>query len=110
MRFFLGIELIERSDDIFICQRKYTTEVLKRFEIQYYNSVCNPIVTGQKNGKDENGTKMDTTFFKQIVGSLIYLTTRSYVCCQSNKSFYSLSNARTFYNSKKSFEVLERYS
>ena len=64
MRFFLGIEVIQRSDDIFICQRKYTAKVLKRFEIENYNSVCNPIVPRQKIGKDENRIKMDATFFK----------------------------------------------
>ena len=74
MRFFLGIEVIQRSDDIFICQRKYTAKVLKRFEMENYNSVYNPIVPGQKIGKDENGIKMDATFFKRIGGSLMYLT------------------------------------
>ncbi|KAL6321847.1 hypothetical protein AAG906_035546 [Vitis piasezkii] len=31
MRFFLGIEVLQKSDGIFICQRRYATEVLKRF-------------------------------------------------------------------------------
>ena len=34
MRFFLGIEVIQRLDDIFICQRKYAIEVLNRFGIE----------------------------------------------------------------------------
>jgi len=74
MRFFLGIEVIQRSDGIFICQRKYATEVLNRFGIENYNSVCNPILPGQKIGKDENGTKVDATLYNQIVVSLMYLT------------------------------------
>jgi len=73
MRFFLGIEVIQRLDGIFICQRKYAAEVLNRFGIENYNSVCNPIVPGQKIGKDENGTKVDATLYKQIVGTLTYL-------------------------------------
>ena len=44
MRFFLGIGVIQRLDDIFICQRKYVAEVLNRFGIENYNSICNPIV------------------------------------------------------------------
>ena len=47
MRFFLGIEVIQRLDDIFICERKYGAEVLNRFDIENYNSICNPIVPGQ---------------------------------------------------------------
>lgn len=39
-----------------------------------YNSVCNPIVPGQKIGRDEDGIKVDATQFKQMVGSMMYLT------------------------------------
>ncbi|XP_020423899.1 uncharacterized protein LOC109950223 [Prunus persica] len=40
-----------------------------------YNSVQNPIVPETKLIKDEGGEKVDSTYFKQIVGSLMYLTT-----------------------------------
>lgn len=75
MRFFLGIEVLQRSDGIFICQRKYANEVLSRFGMTNSNFVCNPIVPGQKVTSDENGIKVDATQYKQIVGSLMYLTT-----------------------------------
>ena len=51
MRFFLRIEVIQRLDDIFIYQRKYAAEVLNRFGIENYNSICNLIVPEQKIGK-----------------------------------------------------------
>ncbi|XP_075479527.1 secreted RxLR effector protein 161-like [Primulina tabacum] len=38
------------------------------------NSVRNPIVPGQKVDKDEGGTLIDATQYKQMVGSLMYLT------------------------------------
>ncbi|KAL9295969.1 putative RNA-directed DNA polymerase [Arabidopsis thaliana] len=38
------------------------------------NAVKNPIVPGTKLTKDENGEKVDETMFKQLVGSLMYLT------------------------------------
>lgn len=38
------------------------------------NSVQTPIVPGFKLFKDEGGTKVDKTYFKQIVGCLMYLT------------------------------------
>ena len=74
IKFFLGIEVIQRLDNIFKCQRKYAAEVLNRLGIENYNSICNPIVPGQKIGKDENGAKVDVTLYKKIVGSLMYLT------------------------------------
>lgn len=74
MRFFLGIEVLQSSDGIYIGQRKYTSDVLKRFGMDESNSVLNPIVPGFKVCKDEDGAKVDATFYKQIVGSLMYLT------------------------------------
>ncbi|TXG53854.1 hypothetical protein EZV62_019110 [Acer yangbiense] len=74
MRYFLGIELIQRSDGIFIGQKKYTHEVLDRFRMDGCNPVHNPIVLGFKLMKYEDGVKIDSTFYKQIVGSLMYLT------------------------------------
>lgn len=38
------------------------------------NVVLNPIVPGFKISKDEHGVAIDNTFYKQMVGSLIYLT------------------------------------
>lgn len=50
-------------------------EVLKRFGMEASNLVLNPIVPGVKISKDAEGVKVDSTFFKQVLGSLIYLTT-----------------------------------
>jgi hypothetical protein len=74
MRFFLGIEVVQRADGIFINQKKYALEVLKRFKMDRSNPVHNPIVLGCKLSKDEDGVKVDSTFYKQVVGSLMYLT------------------------------------
>ncbi|XP_050217533.1 secreted RxLR effector protein 161-like [Mercurialis annua] len=42
------------------------------------NPVCCPIIPGENLQKDENGEKIDITYYKQIIGSLMYLTaTRS---------------------------------
>ena len=74
MRFFLGIEVLQQADGIFIYQRNYALEILKRFGMLESNEVSSPIIPGFKINKDENGTTIDETYFKQIVGSLMYLT------------------------------------
>jgi hypothetical protein len=74
MRFFLGIEVLQKSDGIYICQRKYALEVLRRFGMMESNSVGSPIVPGFKISRDENGDFVDETYYKQLVGSLMYLT------------------------------------
>lgn len=75
MRYFLGIEVLQRTDGIFIGQRKYAQEMLERFNMSQCNPVQNPIVPGFKLTKDEEGVEVDGTIYRQMVGSLMYLTT-----------------------------------
>lgn len=74
MKHFLGVEVKQSVNGIFICQKRYAREVLARFGMEESNAVKNPIVSGTKLTKDENGEKVDATMFKQLVGSLMYLT------------------------------------
>ena len=81
MSYFLGIEVIQGDDGIFIHQRKFATEFLKKFKMEDSNSVKTPIETGIKLTKEGDGRTVDATYFKQIVGSLRYLTcTRPDIC------------------------------
>ena len=75
MRYFLGIEVMQRSNDIFISQKKYTQEVLERFNMDKCNLVHNPMVPRFKLTKNGDGVRIDSTFYKKIVGNLMYLTT-----------------------------------
>lgn len=74
MKYFLGVEVVQNSDGIFIGQRKYAREVLERFGMKQCNSVYNPIVPGCKLSKDGSGAEIDATMYKKMVGSLMYLT------------------------------------
>ena len=75
MRFFLRIEVLQKSDGIYICQRKYALEVLRILGMMESNLVGSPIVPGFKISKDENGDFVDETYYKQLVGSLMYFAT-----------------------------------
>jgi hypothetical protein len=78
MRYFLRIEVIQNDQGIFMCQEKYAKEILERFSMEKSNDVCSPIVTGTKLSKNDKSDEVDPTQFKQMVGSLMYLTaTRS---------------------------------
>lgn len=74
MSYFLGLEVLQRSEGIYVSQRKYAQEVLERFNMSQCNAVHNPIVPGVKIMKDEGGVEVDSTLYKRIVGSLMYLT------------------------------------
>ena len=75
MRYFLGIEVLQTSQGIHNSLTKYAVEVLRRFEMEDCNGVRNPMVAGSKVDMDENGERIDETFYKQIIGSLMYITT-----------------------------------
>lgn len=75
MRYFLGIEVLQTNQGIHMSQTKYAMEVLRRFEMEDCNAVRNPMVPGSKVDMDENGERIDETFYKQIIGSLMYITT-----------------------------------
>ena len=73
MKYFLGVEVLQNPEGIYISQRKYAKEVLDRFRMEKSNSVKNPIVPGIKLMKDEEVAKVNATMYKQLVGSLMYL-------------------------------------
>lgn len=77
MKYFLGVEVVQNSDGIFICQRKYAKEVLERFGMERSNPVNNPIVPGCKLSKSGSGAmNVDATEYKQLVRSLYLTATR----------------------------------
>jgi len=66
MKYFLGLEILQKPVGIFICKKKYAEEMLQRFGMNQSNSVQTPIVPGFKICKDEEGKKVDKTFFMQM--------------------------------------------
>lgn len=74
MHYFLGIEVMQTNDGIFISQKKYVGDILNRFQMEDCNPVNTPAKCGTKLHKDLDGKKVDSTLYKQIIGSLMYLT------------------------------------
>ena len=74
MKYFLGVEVIQNEEGIFISQKKYAHEVLERFGMLNSNSMKNSIIPGFRLSKNGGGAAVDATKFKQIIGSLMYLT------------------------------------
>ncbi|XP_042401463.1 uncharacterized mitochondrial protein AtMg00810-like [Zingiber officinale] len=74
MPYYLGIEVKQRDDDIFISQEGYAKEILKKFDMKNCNPVRTPVEYGIKPHMNQDGEKVDPTLFKSLVGSLRYLT------------------------------------
>ncbi|XP_014625989.1 uncharacterized mitochondrial protein AtMg00810-like [Glycine max] len=73
LSYFLGIEFVSTSKGIFMHQKKYAEDILKRFNMMECNSIITPTKTGIKLQIDEDKKDVDPTLYKQIVGSLRYL-------------------------------------
>ncbi|GKV41340.1 hypothetical protein SLEP1_g48885 [Rubroshorea leprosula] len=74
MSYYLGIEVKQMEEGIFISQENYVREVLKRFNMSNCKPVNTPVVSGIKLSKFEEGGSVDATLFQSLVGSLRYLT------------------------------------
>jgi hypothetical protein len=81
MHYFLGLEVWQRTNEIFMNQGKYALEVLKRFEMLDCKAMITPMVSNLKLLQDTTSKNVDVTLYSQMMGSLMYLTnTRPYIC------------------------------
>ena len=69
MKYFLGLEVTQIDRAIFICQHKYATDILQRFRMDK----CK-LEVGTKLTKNCDNPMVNNTLYKQITGSLMYLT------------------------------------
>jgi hypothetical protein len=73
LSYFLGMEFVKTSKGMMMHQHKYAVEILDRFEMNECNSISNPCDTNLKLEECSDEEMVDSTMFKQIVGSLRYL-------------------------------------
>jgi hypothetical protein len=85
MHYFLGLEVWQRPDEIFLSQGKYTVEILQRFGMMDCKSMTTPMVTNLKLLSDSSSDLVDPTMYRQLIGSLMYLVnTRLDICFAVN--------------------------
>ena len=74
MSYFLGIEVSQRNDGIFISQKKYTKDLLKKFKMYGCKPVSTPLMMNEKLKKVDGAPEADASRYRSLVGSLLYLT------------------------------------
>ncbi|KAJ7295085.1 hypothetical protein O6H91_Y213600 [Diphasiastrum complanatum] len=81
MHYCLGVEVWQKGHEVGLTQMKYVKELLHRFRLQDCKPVNSPIESDKKLSKLDESQSFNTTLYRQLVGSLIYLTTtRPYIC------------------------------
>ncbi|GJY13030.1 putative ribonuclease H-like domain-containing protein [Tanacetum coccineum] len=74
LAFFLGLQVKQKEDGIFISQDKYVTEILKKFGFIDVKIASTPMETQKPLLKNENGEEVDVHLYRLMIGLLTYLT------------------------------------
>ncbi|GKA34066.1 putative ribonuclease H-like domain-containing protein [Tanacetum coccineum] len=74
LTFFLGLQVTQTDDGIFISQDKYVDEILKKFGFSTVKTASTPMETSKPLMKDESAEDVDVHLYRSMIGSLMYLT------------------------------------
>ncbi|KAJ9561621.1 hypothetical protein OSB04_006781 [Centaurea solstitialis] len=74
LTFFLGLQVRQTPQWIFINQSKYTHDILKCFDFNGPKSASTPMSTSFQLDADLSGNPVDQKNYRAIIGSLLYLT------------------------------------
>nr|GEZ89736.1 hypothetical protein [Tanacetum cinerariifolium] len=74
LTFFLGLQLKQKQDVIFISQDKYVAKILRKFGFTDGKSASTLIDTEKPILKDPDGEDVDVHTYRSMIGSLMYLT------------------------------------
>ncbi|GJS36221.1 putative ribonuclease H-like domain-containing protein [Tanacetum coccineum] len=74
LTFFLGLQVSQKDDGIFISQDKYVDEILKKFGFSTVKTASTPMETSKPLLKDAKAEVVDVHLYRSMIGSLMYLT------------------------------------
>jgi len=74
LNYFLGLQVKQTKNRIFINQGKYVKDLLNKFGFSDCSPMKTPMGTGDKLCEDKNGKSVDITAYRGMIGSLLYLT------------------------------------
>ncbi|GJZ95717.1 putative ribonuclease H-like domain-containing protein [Tanacetum coccineum] len=74
LTFFLGLQVKQHKEGIFISQDKYVAEILKKFDLVSMKTAITPMETKVALTKDEEAVDVDVHLYRSMIGSLMYLT------------------------------------
>ncbi|GJZ69264.1 retrovirus-related pol polyprotein from transposon TNT 1-94 [Tanacetum coccineum] len=81
MSFFLGLQISQSPRGVFLNQSKYASENIKKYGLLTSDYVDTSMVEKNKLDEDLQGTPVDATLYRGMIGSLMYLTDLIYAVC-----------------------------
>ena len=73
LHYFLGLEIKQGIHGVFIAQRKYAEDLVKRISMQGCKKAMTPMNTSEKLEANDGSGHADAKKYRSIVGGLIYL-------------------------------------
>ncbi|GJV64259.1 putative ribonuclease H-like domain-containing protein [Tanacetum coccineum] len=70
LTFFLGLQVQQKKDGIFISQDKYVVEILKKFGFTEVKTASTPMETQKPLLKDEDGEEVDVHMYRSMIVQL----------------------------------------
>ena len=74
LTFFLGLQVKQKKEGIFISQEKYARNIVKKFGLDSKKHASTPMSSSTKLNLDPSRVKVSPTLYRSIIGSLLYLT------------------------------------
>nr|XP_023897477.1 uncharacterized protein LOC112009373 [Quercus suber] len=75
LTFFLGLQVKQKKEGIFVLQEKYARNIVKKFGLDSKKHTSTPMSSSTKLNADSSGVEVSPTLYRSIIGSLLYLTT-----------------------------------
>nr|GEW43846.1 putative ribonuclease H-like domain-containing protein [Tanacetum cinerariifolium] len=71
LTFFLGLQVMQRDNEIFISQDKYVADILKKFDFSSVKTASTPIETNKALLKDKEAEDVDIHLYRSMIRSLM---------------------------------------
>jgi hypothetical protein len=74
LSYFLGLQIKQLKNDIFVSQGKYIKDMLKKFGMSHSKSISTPMGTNSNLDSDASGNMVDQKLHRSMIGSLFCVT------------------------------------
>jgi len=74
MTFFLGIQIFQKQNEIFLCQHKYAKEILKKFNMEQCKPTTTPMNQKERFCKEDGAGKVDEKLENSIFMATLTVT------------------------------------
>ncbi|GJR09387.1 putative ribonuclease H-like domain-containing protein [Tanacetum coccineum] len=74
LTFFLGLQVKQQPDGIFISQDKYVQDMLRKFDMESVRPATTPYEAAKPKSKDEPDDAINVHLYRSMIGLLMYLT------------------------------------